>query len=92
MNTMEAAKKEVKTETAQPAMKGIKLNCKNNNNIRFWKTEVHKMGSYKILALFIIFGMLLSAMWSRLTSLMVIAIRMSGHLKDRGTWSNRREN
>jgi hypothetical protein len=42
------------------------------------------MGSYQMLALFIIFGPVPLAMWTGLTFLLVIALMMDGHLNSRG--------
>jgi hypothetical protein len=42
------------------------------------------MGSYEMLALFIIFRMVLLTMWSGLTAVAVIDLKTSDHLNNRG--------
>ncbi len=48
-NTTEPAKEDVKTGKAQPAIEGIKSNCKGNKHSEFSKTEALKMGTTKCL-------------------------------------------
>ncbi len=42
------------------------------------------MGTYEMLSLFIIFGLVLSAKWGGLTVLVLLTLRMGGHLNNRG--------
>ncbi len=72
----------MRTEEAQQAGEEFVSNRKGSRHFKFWRNKVCKMGRYEMLALFVIFGLVLSAMLGGLTALMVIALRMGGHLNN----------
>jgi hypothetical protein len=78
----EAPKEEMRTEEAQQAGEEFVSNRKGSRHFKFWRNKVCKMGSYEMLSLFVIFVLVLSAMLGGLTALMVIALRMGGHLNN----------
>ncbi len=84
---METAKEKVATEKAQPAVE----NCENKSIVSSRRMRPCEMRSYKMLALLIIFGLVLSAVWNGLMALVVIVLRTCSHLNNRegGTWPSR---
>jgi hypothetical protein len=51
----------MRTEEVQQAGEEFVSNRKGSRHDEFWKSEVRKMGRYEMLALFVIFGLVLSA-------------------------------
>jgi hypothetical protein len=84
-DTTETARGEARTEKAQLASEEFGSTRKGSRHREFWKSEVLKMGRYEMLSLFIIFGLELSAMWGGLTVLVVLSLRMGGHLNKGGS-------
>ncbi len=80
---MEASKEEARTEKTQQASEEFVSNRKDSMNKDFLKSEVHEIRRYEMLALLIIFGLVLSAMWGGLSMLGGIPLRMGIHLNDR---------
>jgi hypothetical protein len=78
-NTMEAVKDELKMEKAT---EGLMSNGKSNKHSKFWKSEGCELRSHKLLALLIIFELVLLAMWSELTAIMICNCPEDGWLPE----------
>ncbi len=65
------------TMNMYPGTESSRQDCRNSKYSEPWKADdMHQMPMCEMIALFIIFRLLLSAMWGGLTALVAVAIRM----------------